>query len=279
MRSVLLATDLTAQSDRALARAVRLAGPTGSLTVLHTVEDADYTVADDDQCRKAEARLERLLQGHRAAEGCAVSLVVRTGDPAEEIVGLARSGAADVVVLGTHRASLLGDLFGSATAQRVADAGSAPVLTVKDPVVGDYRSLVVGIDDSDASERALAAALTLFPETRVTVVHAFHVPFGGFLDSPDNRDALAGQQRAALGARIRNVGRRIGRPELADRIDLRLRDGDTIAVLDAEVGHGEADLLVLGTSGSGNRLFGGVASAVAGSPPCDLLIVPCALPS
>ncbi|WP_029009346.1 universal stress protein [Azospirillum halopraeferens] len=275
MRSVLLATDLSTQSDRALARALRLTGAAGTLTVLHTVENGSYAISDDEQCREAEAKLARLLKGH-AVEGRTVSLEVRVGDPAEEIVRRVHAGGVDLVVLGAHRPSLLRDMFSAGTAQRVADAGIAPVLSVVDPAGDDYGKVMIGMDDSDAAERGLEATLALFPDCRITVVHAFHVPFGGFLDTPENRNEVGGQHREALAARIRAVGRRLGRPALVNEIDLRLRDGETISVLNAEVKHAGPDLLVIGTSGSGNRLFGGIAAATATAPPCDLLIIPSA---
>ncbi|HYH20965.1 MAG TPA: universal stress protein [Azospirillum sp.] len=275
MRSILLATDLTPLSDRAVERALRLAGAGGRLTVLHTIQGDPYAIDGEEECRRAETRLRAQL-GAEGGGGRGATVVVGIGDPAEEIARHARRASPDVIVLGAHRQSLLGDLFDTATAQRIVDARVAPVLSVQAPVTGDYRTVLVGMDTSEASGRALAAALAAFPDAAFTVVHAYHVPFGGFLDSPDNRRAFAEQHRQEMSALVHEVGQRTGRPDLGEGVKLCLRDGETVSVLLQEVRHAGPDLLVIGTSGSGNRLFGGVAATIVTQPPCDLMIVPAA---
>ena len=276
IRSILLTTDLTPLSDHAFERALRLARPGSALTILHTVEGDPHAVGADEECRVAEERLNALLKAHDAG-GRHAAFRVRAGDPADEIVSQTRQRDADLVVLGVHRKSLLGDLFGKTTAEQVVAAAVAPVLTVKEPAADDYRAVMVGTDGSEASGRALGMALDAFPDARFMVVQAFHVPFGAFLDTPQNRRDFANQRRAEMEAVVwREVERRADRPDLDRRIERRLVEGETTQALLAEIARTRPDLLVIGTSGGGGGVFGNVAKTLSMNPPCDLLVVPAA---
>ncbi|MGW8369183.1 MAG: universal stress protein, partial [Gammaproteobacteria bacterium] len=70
------------------------------------------------------------------AETCGVSgseLILRTGDPAECIAGLAAEPAADLVVLGSIKRSRLEAALLGSTAERVVDEGRCDVLLVRAP--------------------------------------------------------------------------------------------------------------------------------------------------
>jgi nucleotide-binding universal stress UspA family protein len=76
-------------------------------------------------------RLDRLVAAARAAGARARGVVVDSGVPAREIVRLARSRRADLIVMGTHgRTGLTRALLGSVAARVLATA-ACPVLTVR----------------------------------------------------------------------------------------------------------------------------------------------------
>jgi nucleotide-binding universal stress UspA family protein len=59
-----------------------------------------------------------------------------TGDPASEIVNLAKSEQADLIVLGTHGRTGLARLLMGSTAEQVLRHAPCPVLAIKEPNIG-----------------------------------------------------------------------------------------------------------------------------------------------
>jgi nucleotide-binding universal stress UspA family protein len=78
----------------------------------------------------AERRLGRLVAGARKS-GIRVKGLLLEGIPHDRIVRAARSGRADVIVLGTHGRTGLGRLFLGSVASRVVTLAPCPVLTVR----------------------------------------------------------------------------------------------------------------------------------------------------
>ncbi len=77
--------------------------------------------------REYLGNLERELQ----AEGFEVSSVLEMGDPATEIIKLARTAAVDLIAMTTHGHRLLGDLLHGSTADKVRHSVEMPVLLLK----------------------------------------------------------------------------------------------------------------------------------------------------
>jgi nucleotide-binding universal stress UspA family protein len=61
----------------------------------------------------------------------ATSVLLRNGEPADEIVRTGRATKADLIVTGTHGRRGLQRLFLGSVAQRVAASASCPVVTVR----------------------------------------------------------------------------------------------------------------------------------------------------
>jgi nucleotide-binding universal stress UspA family protein len=142
IRRVLCATDFSAASRRALDTATALAKSTSAtLTILHVlapliVVPEHYLDAAAMQQLDARARawgireLQKLSKrAHRA--GVETTVLVRSGDPAEQIVGTIRALKADLAVTGTHGRRGVKKLFLGSVAQRVVALASCPVVTVR----------------------------------------------------------------------------------------------------------------------------------------------------
>jgi nucleotide-binding universal stress UspA family protein len=144
------------------------------------------------------------------------------------------------------------------------------VLVVRRPPPSGYRRLVVGVDFSEASGRALATALSLAePGARVTACHVLDtlgLPAGG---------------EAAAAAREREprvwewaqewASGSAGRVELSVRVE----PGRPREVLLAAARELAADLLAVGSRGLGplrHLLLGSVAEAAARRASCDVLV-------
>jgi nucleotide-binding universal stress UspA family protein len=142
-RRILHASDFSPASRPAFRASVALARARGAdLLLVHVLPPlpmvpdvyvAATLHADLQRGHRAvgRRRLDRLVAAARAAGARARGVVVDSGVPAREIVRLARSRRADLIVMGTHgRTGLTRALLGSVAARVLATA-ACPVLTVR----------------------------------------------------------------------------------------------------------------------------------------------------
>jgi nucleotide-binding universal stress UspA family protein len=137
IRKILVATDFSPSSTRAVEHAVALAHQCGaSLALLHVIDinpPAAFTHAGGaealmrDLRAEANAWMTRLASSLNAAQVGAQPMLVE-GLPAEEIVQ--QSKCCDLVVLGMAPAKRSWGLFAKHTAQGVTEAAACPVLVV-----------------------------------------------------------------------------------------------------------------------------------------------------
>jgi nucleotide-binding universal stress UspA family protein len=89
-----------------------------------------------------QAELEgRLRQVYAADSPTGVEYRVQDGDPAVEILGVAREAGCDLIVMGTHGRTGLRRLLIGSVAEQVVRKASSPVLTVKVPVTSGFSSV------------------------------------------------------------------------------------------------------------------------------------------
>ena len=161
IRRIIVPTDFSPASQRAIDYAVTLARPlNASLLLLHVVEQPfvggggwEWYIPD------APALLERLEADSRTQlaeigdgltqQGLAVTTEVRRGLPTGGIVAAAADGGADLIVMSTHGRSGLPHLLLGSVAERVIRTAPCPVLAVRESRV---------VDASPAAEPAASAA-------------------------------------------------------------------------------------------------------------------------
>ena len=143
IRTVMLASDFSAVSDTAFARAVELAKANrATLLVMHAVMLSTASLGsayvppptwdriEAAMHAAAQKQIGALVAKARRAGVRAAGLVV-AGNPYEAIVRAARSKRADVLVLGTHGRTGLPRFFLGSVAARVLATAPCPVLTVR----------------------------------------------------------------------------------------------------------------------------------------------------
>jgi universal stress protein A len=150
LRKILVPTDLSACSTRALAEAQLFAAAFGASIDLMYVWSAPTVVAPEavitgvgvnEQPLLAWIRnnaSEQLGRFEAAAQqaGIAVrSSICESGDPATAIVERAASGGYDLLVLGTHGRTGLSHLLVGSVAEKVMRRAPCPVLTVRDTAI------------------------------------------------------------------------------------------------------------------------------------------------
>jgi universal stress protein E len=283
MKRILVASDLSKRSRRAIRRAVALARQFGAeLIALHVADDDRPEELIAAECRSAEAALREHLAA-AAAEGLAPQPVIttRAGDPFKVISDEADRVEADLIVVGAHRKRLLGDVFTGTTIERVMRLGSRPVLMVNRDGEKPYRQVLAAVDLSEASAHALrtARAIGLLDPAHAAAVHGF-IPLAEGMMYYANVDQKrieehvaisASEARAALGGFLRDNG-------FADMADvLFVEKGGPYEAIEIGVSKFRPDLLVIGTRGhSGVKriLLGSVADQVLRQIDTDILAVP-----
>lgn len=272
---LLVASDLSGRSDRAVERAVLLAGGLGAkLTVLHVVDD-DLPASIADR-RRDEARLllSEQLDGLKNAP-MAREVKIVFGSHADTILAVADADDVDLIVLGVHRNESSRPMFLGTTAERVVRAGRWPVLMVKNRPSAPYRDVMVAVDFSIYSRCALDLAVHAAPAARFHLIHAFNFPFRGFLAGHEGAGSkryerqMTEQIRGEFAAFLAAAPRKPGRHEEI------VREGSAREILHEELERIHPDLLALGThgrAGVAHAFLGSVAEDMLTAPPCDVLV-------
>lgn len=279
MKSILMATDLSARSDRALDRAVRLAHDHGAdLTVVHVVdEDLPASLADAQEAAAKQA-VRQHTNALTAGDGPQISIEVVFGRAYVDILDMSEKVGAELIVLGVHREETVKDMFRGTTAERVIRAGNTPVLLVKDRVGGPYQRIMVGVDFSVYSRRAVEFAIKFVPSGEFHLVHAYDVPFKGFLHGHGTRQEVSKQHEVQFQEMIEEeIAAFLSTIEAkAPKLERIMRQGLVRDVIHRQVDELKPDLLVVGThgrTGVAHAFLGSIAENLLSDPPCDVLAV------
>ncbi|MGE0336620.1 MAG: universal stress protein [Gammaproteobacteria bacterium] len=279
---ILVATDFSSRSDRALRRALLLARDLGRpLALVHVVDDDQ-----PDRVVKAERETAALLLHEQAqtlhrVDGVECLTRILEGDAHEAIADAATKLAAALVVVGPHRRRRFKDVFVGTTAERVIRTSRCPVLVADAVPAGSYRHLLLAVDLSPASADVIRAVETLglARQAAITVVHAFDVFDDPRLArasfDPDSQQRFVDEARARAAHALDTFLAELGF-EPAVRL-VRLNDSSAGHVVCDTAVEVAADLIALGThgrSGLDKLLLGSVAQEVLQVTTVDVLAVP-----
>ncbi len=267
---ILLATEHTefdAGAERlafALARecAVPLSG------VLPLFDNAEFEAVAPEQVEKAEqdafARLTQ-LRAAAAAAGVDLDVRVRRGEePFREIVAEAQEARADLVVVRRRgERSFLARVMVGEMVGKVATHAPCSVLLVPRAARMWSRRVLAGVDASPAALRAAETAAGIALRCKLPLLIASVAVRDTAADRVHAEGAVAAAVAAAERVGAQAEGRVVaGRPE------------EAIVALAKET---DADLVVVGRTGEGNRLhrllLGGTAHRVVGLASCPVLVV------
>lgn len=276
---ILVATDFSPRSQRAVRRAGILAGQTGGdVMLMHVVDGAGTRQAARDVREAQRMTVEQAAVVPELFRVDCRSLVV-PGRLPEAVLDAAAARQVDMIVVGSGQGKDAQGL--GRTVRGLIRAAPCPVLVVNRSVLGPYARVIVPVDLSDVSARALRSvvSLGLSDRARVTVVHAFEalgkpklsgfgVPreqISGYVEGW--RSSFAEETDAFLeaeGLAGRDWARRIeeGRPD------------EVISSLGARTC---SELLVMGTrarTGLRRVLLGSVTEAVLAAGGADVLVIP-----
>lgn len=279
MKSLLVASDLSPRSDRAVGRAAALASQLGArLNVLHVVDDELPTMVADRHKIEAEAALDGQIAALASVEADMVTRCVVFGTPYRDILSQAETVGAELVVLGTHREDSIGGFFLGTTAERVIRHGDDPVLVVRNHARAPYRRVLIAVDFSVYSRRAVEFALRFVPEGKFFLLHAYDVPFSSYRSRNASGSQDSKRHQVQMDAMLSDEFQAFQQSLPAQRPNLEpvFVEGDVRSVIAEQVGALGADLLVVGThgrTGLAHALLGSVAEHILAHPPCDVVAV------
>jgi nucleotide-binding universal stress UspA family protein len=227
------------------------------------------------------AEAQRLVDETAATFEHARGAVVE-GDPRDQIVAIAETANADLVVLGARGLGAIQEMLLGSVSLGVAREAPCPVLVCKG-APRDVGAVTVGIDGSAHARRALAwiAALPLRASTRLRLVgvvepERYPSTAPGIVRASLRAalDALEAERRAALERTIEAA-----LPIVKDwsaSTEVSVVTGKPGDVIVREAGQHGSDLIVLGARGLGTvkrLLLGSVSESVVRHAACPVLVV------
>jgi len=282
MRTILVATDFSTRSDRALRRAVLLARQLeAELRLVHVVDPDRPTRLVEAERREAELLLGELAETCRREDRVGSSFELRLGEAFEGVLAAAADGGAELIVLGPPRRQLLRGVLTGTTAERVIRAGVLPVLIANGVPAAPYRRILLATDLSPGAKGAALATRRLGFD-RLGTLAAVHV-------HPTDtatlllRTPVTAREAEPLRARERReaaaaLARFLAETGLVRARRIVLAGDRPVADLLLETARKvRADLLILATRGRvglGKLLLGSVAEELLRRAELDLLTVP-----
>lgn len=275
---ILLATDLTDRSERALQRATLLCrdGRAARFTLLHVVAVGLPPILAEQQLTGAEALLAgEIAQLPSVGVATPASAIVRTGDPFSTIIGEGIVVKADLILVGAPGKVPYVQTVVGTTAERVIRFGECPVLLVNQPPRGPYARVLVAFDGSDGAMRSLAAALAIAPDAEFRFVHAWWPPRASFGESEDTRRSID-QDNDRLKAMISATVQHVVTPSqtAVPRMSIDMVENNPYVVVSNELRW--PDLLVMGTHSKGRLAsttsIGQLALHLLNESTCDILM-------
>ena len=174
MKTIIVATDLTGQSEAALEYARKLAAGYGARIVLaHGIDPRDYAAVASVPGRvlnglteEARVALEKMA-GELLQEGIHSHSEIRQGAVAQMLVDVARQYQAGLIVIGTQGMRGAGPVLVGAVAEQLVRMAPCPVLAVAaDWNAGEFRPtpggpVLLAMENNEATAAAVATAHSL----------------------------------------------------------------------------------------------------------------------
>lgn len=195
MKRILVGTDFSAASERAVHVAVEWARGSGAaLRLVHVVPPrrrlsglrwTDARVLAGIR-RRASAALKRLADAADPARRVEISTGVVSGSASVAVVEAARAFGADLLIAGArgeHEARRA-ELTLGATAIKLLGQAPLPLLLVRSVSAAEPKSALAAVDFSPVSALVFAwACASIANGGRVTALHVFEAPFAARLDA------------------------------------------------------------------------------------------------
>lgn len=280
-RCVVVPTDFSTHARRAIERMARL--PLAASCRLHVVHVLPAGASAELKANAAQVldQLVARIAGRKTRTRRKRRVVGRLleGQPHVEIIRYARSVDAELLVVGRKGAGrALRNALGT-TVARIVQQAEIPVLIagVRSPG-GPYKRPLVAVEIDPTVRRIIQLVQKVVGAGRLKsldLVHAYHVPFEGFLESGMSGHVSLHEQQVRENAEQAVAILLESLRDLNVKYNLRLVKGDARTAIFTEARRRRADLIALGThgrSGIAHAMLGSVAEWVVSSVTQDVLI-------
>ncbi|WP_018991742.1 universal stress protein [Aromatoleum toluclasticum] len=289
LNRLLAATDLSAPARHAVERAALVSRETGApLDVLHVADLAPLDKLrhlmgnSTDELRQQVLKSAReklhdlivILQNHYAVSAGAH---VAFGSLLAELDKAVDVSAAGLIVCGARGESFLRHILLGSTAERMLSRAKCPMLVVKQAAHEPYRTVLVPVDFSPSSLRAISNARLVAPQAEIVLLHAFDVPFEGHLRYAGvEEEVIRGYRTLARQEAVQNLhalSAQAGLPPYEAR--LVVQQGLPSTHIIEQEQEADCDLIVMGKHGESmlDELFlGSVTKHVLAESQCDVLV-------
>jgi len=279
LRKILVASDLTAYTDRALDRAVILAQQSQAAVCLVHAIDPGLPPGMDlrESIREAEMHLARLVRDSDIDKNISVSLKVLPGSAETVIVSEARATQADIIVMGLSHDVSLGGIVSGTTIDKVVRHSQCPVLVVKTRAGHPYAKIIAALDLADPSRAALDFALREFPGAEFSVIHVAETAPSDSLLNPQN-SGVSAERRSQIENMVSACFMAAGRSGAGTHQGptFHFSNGRVVIALPEQIARLDPDLVVIGThgrTGVSNLFLGSVAETLLAVLRHDVLVV------
>lgn len=279
LQRILVASDLTAYTDRAIDRAAILAEQ--SRAAIRFVHAIDPGVLPERylkrNIREAEAYLEQELRDSGIGKTTDVAIKVLFGNAERIVIEEAQAMRADIIIMGLSNDTSLGGMVRGTTIDKVIRRAQCPVLVVKARARRPYVRITAALDLAEPSRKALDFALRAFPGAEISVIHVAETAPADPL--PDAQGPAVSAERRhqiedMVTARFLAAGR--GGPGTSDGPTLHFGNGKAADVLSEQIPRTNPDLVVMGThgrTGVSTLFLGSVAETLLQVLRHDVLVV------
>ncbi len=276
MKKILVGTDFSERSDRALRRAVLLAqGTAASIVLIHVIDDDQPSAIVERQRAEAENLLQKLVS---PIANCTFRVILAS--PSAGLMQASNNENPDIIVIGQHRREVLKDVFVGTTAERTIRSASCPVLMVNAQPAAPYQNALLTTDLSTAS----ADALRHFPSLSINAADsellyvydapALQLAMHQVMSQVDQDTYINDAQAAAT--------RELATFATAANLDktrqlVRHNQTTTVQEILSAAATEPADLIVVSThgrSGLAKFFLGSVTDKVLGNAIVDVLAIP-----
>ena len=290
-KCVLVATDFSEYSKVALDICLGVSKCMKTkLYVLHTIEkfphdykhllsSARHTNMKQKLEEEAMEKIKEMIPGELLEKEDIVP-VVRFGKPFIEIIQIAKEKKVDLLAVGTHgRAGVDRVILGS-VAERIVRKAGCSVMVIRGKKYVGFKRIIVPIDFSDCSKRALeyAAATARAHSSKLTILHVFEEsfvkPYVNAANSEEEANEIIKEIERVNDSKYDEFLKTIGL-EGVDYEKLLIKGIPETEIVEIAMEQ-QANLIVMGThgrSGIKHLLIGSTAEEVVRTVHCDIIIV------
>jgi hypothetical protein len=266
LEKILLATDMSADSEGAIREAIKFAAKCSSkmLACMTLETNPEYETIGSNVFKKEEEQAQAHLQSikERAAKENVSSEYVlhESMDAAQAIVEEASNRQIDMIIIGRHgRKGVAKALMGETAAKVIAHA-PCKVLVVPKAAQIDYRNILVATDGSEHARAAVTEAIAIAKRcgSHIRALSAV-------------RDESERAQAAKISSEAADIAKREG--VSAEAVT---PNGRSFNVIVETAGGRGVDLIVMGTygkTGVKKLLMGSSTEKVIGTAGCAVLVV------